>query len=88
MTPRIMSTRTVKLELEAKLTSGAGGLFSKPGDTLERKTYEDFGQRFRISVRNLDVPENSTALVTAGSVEIARFPVQTGRGRLDTETLD
>lgn len=57
-----MPIRTVKHELEAKLTSGAGGLFSRGGGKLERKTYDDFGQRLRISLRNLDVPENSTAI--------------------------
>ena len=83
-----MSVRTVKHELEAKLKSSSGGLFSKPSGKLERKTYDDFGERLKVSLRNLRVPDNSIAVVTADDVEIAQIQIHNGTGRIDHESRD
>jgi hypothetical protein len=83
-----MTVRIVKHELESKLESRTGGRFSKPNGKLERKTYDDFGERLKIVLRNLRVPDNSIAVVTVDDVEIARFPVHGGTGRFDKESRD
>ena len=83
-----MPIRSVKYELEAKLASTSGGFFSKPSGKLERKSYDDMGERLKISLRNLKVPENSTAIVTADGVEIAQVQINNGSGRIDEETRD
>ena len=81
-----MSVRTVVFELEAKLKGGAGGLFSKPGGKLERKVYSDSGERLKISLRNLKVPDDSVAVVKADDLEIARLTIRKGAGRTDQES--
>lgn len=83
-----MTVRIVKHELEAKLESTIGGLFSKPNGKLERKTYDEFYERLKIVLRNLGVPDDSIAVVTADDVEIARIPVRGGTGRFDKESRD
>ena len=81
-----MSLRRVKQELEAKLTGGTSGLFSKPSGKLERKSYANSAERLKVSLRDLEAPDGSTAIVTADGQEIARVPIQNGAGRLDHES--
>jgi hypothetical protein len=83
-----MAIRSVKYELEAKLTSSQGGLFSRPSGKLERKSYADMGERLKISIRNLKVPDKSTAGVTVDGVELARIQINNGSGRIDKEERD
>ena len=47
-----MTIRKVEYELEAKLKGKEGGFFSQPSGKLERKSYENSGERFKISLRN------------------------------------
>lgn len=81
-----MSIRSVKYELEAKLNSRVGGMFSKPTGKLERKSYEDHSERLKITLRNLKVPNESVAIVSADGLEIAQVPIQKGVGRFDKES--
>jgi len=83
-----MSIRSIRYELEAKLEGRTGGLFSKPIGKLERKSYGDGGERLKIWLRNLKVPDNSIAVVTAGGMEIAEVPIHDRAGRIDTESRD
>jgi hypothetical protein len=83
-----MAIRNIKHQLEAKLTSRTGSLFSKPRGKLERKSYGDSGERLEISLRNLKVLDNSIAVVTADGVEIAQIPVHKGFGHIDNESRD
>ena len=80
-----MSIRKVTSELEAKLKSSTGGSSS---GKLERKRYSDGRERLKISLRRLDVPDDSIAVVTADTVEIARLPIRAGSGRSDEESVD
>lgn len=83
-----MSARSVTYELEAKLKGGGRGLFSQPSGKLERKSYADRGERLKINLRNLEVADDSLAVVTADGAEIARIPIQRGAGRFDVESRD
>ncbi|MDH3378812.1 MAG: hypothetical protein OEQ39_17950 [Gammaproteobacteria bacterium] len=83
-----MSLKIVKYELEAKLTTDSGGRFSKPSGKIERKSYGDGRERLKISVRNLKVPDRSTAIVKADDREIAQIPLVDGSGHIDNESDD
>lgn len=83
-----MGVRDIKYELEAKLKSVAGGLFSKPSGKLERKSYADGTERLKISFRNLKVPDASTAKVKVDSVDILAIRVSGGMGRYDLESSE
>lgn len=83
-----MSVRTVKYELEAKLTGESSGLFSKSSGKVKRKSYSDGGERLKISVRNLKVPTQSIAVVKVDDQEVAQMPLTKGSGCLDNESND
>ncbi len=83
-----MTIRKIKYELEAKLKSKDGGLFSKPSGKIERKSYENSGERFKISFRNLKKHKNALAIVSADGTEIAQVLIQNGAGLLDSETFN
>ena len=80
-----MTVRTVTLELEARLKGGGGGLFSKPAGKVERKSYQDGGERLKVSARNIDAPEGSEATVLANGSEILRLALTSGVVRYDEE---
>lgn len=83
-----MGVRTVTRELEAKLTGKSRGLFSRPSGKLERKSYQDGGERLKISIRNLKIPTPSNAVIKVDNIEIEQIPIVDGFGGLDTETED
>jgi hypothetical protein len=83
-----MGIRSVKYELEAKLTPETGGLFSKPSGKLERKSYGDDTERLKVSFRNLKVPDASIGVVKADDIEILQIPISDGSGRYDFESSD
>ena len=83
-----MTIRKVEYELEAKLKGKEGGFFSQPSGKLERKSYENSGERFKISLRNLESLKNSLVVVTADGTEIAQVLIQNGAGCLDNESLN
>ena len=82
-----MGIRSVRLELETKLKS-TGGMFSSAQGKLERKSYTDNGERLKISLKNLKVPDHTTAQVTADGKEIAAIPIENGKGRIDQRSED
>lgn len=82
-----MSIRTVKYELEARLTGKAYGFFAKPSGKVERKSYDDGVERLKISLKNIKVPERSNAVVKAGVLEIVQITLTNGTGRLDNESV-
>ena len=82
-----MGIRSVRLELEAKLKS-TGGMFSSAQGKLERKSYKDNGERLKISIKNLKVPDRSTAQVTANGKEISTILIENGKGRIDQRSED
>ena len=81
-----MSVKTVKRELEAKLTGPAKGFLSRPTGKVERKTYADGGERLKISLRKLDVDDGLVAVVKSDDEEIAQIPLSGGSGRLDARS--
>ena len=83
-----MTIRTVKYELEARLNGRSGRLYSKPSGKLEFKQYDDNGTRLKVSVRNLQVPEQTMATVMAGDSKIAELEISHRKGRLDIEPAD
>ena len=83
-----MGIRSVKLELEAKFVPTGGGLFSRPSGKVERKSYADMGERLKISVRNLKVPDGTEAVVISNGVELARLTIESGSSRYDNESKD
>ena len=82
-----MSIRGVKHELEARLAGRAGSAFAKASGKIERKTYTDLCERLKISLRGLEVRDDSIAVVSVGEVEVARVPIRDGRGRIDEESM-
>ncbi len=78
-----MGILSVSRELEAKLASRTGGLFSKPAGKLERKWYGDASERLKIRVRRVKAPAGAAAVVTAGGAEIARLPLRGGSASFD-----
>ena len=83
-----MSVRAVEYEFEAKVESNVGGPCSKHSGKLERKTYDNFGERSYIPLRKLRVSDNSMAMVAADSLEIAQIPAEDGPCRVDNELRD
>lgn len=83
-----MAIRHVKSELEAKLKAVKPGFFSSPSGKIERKSYEDGGERLKISLRKLKVPDRSTAIVTVDGQEIAQVELTNGSGRFDRKVED
>lgn len=80
-----MAIRHIKFQLEAKLKGTGGGFFSKPAGKLERKSYEDSGERLKVRVRNLKVPDHSNAVVTADGLEVVTIEIMDGSGKYDEE---
>lgn len=81
-----MGFRTVKLELEARLRPSGGSVSRKAAGKVERKSYGDSTERLRVSVKNLEVPDDATATVSANGAAIADFLIRGGSGRLDRES--
>jgi len=46
----------------------------------------DGAERLKISLRKLNAPDNSIAIVAADGQEIAQIVIQNGVGRIDNET--
>ena len=82
-----MVVRIVKFELEAKLTGKTYGPLSKPSGKVERKSYIDGGERLKISIRNLNVPDQSIATVKVNGNEIVQIILTNGSGRVDNEPV-
>ena len=81
-----MALRHVDFELEAKLAGPAAGPSPRGSGKLERKRYRDGSERLKVSLRKLDVADDSVALVTCGGIEITRLPITRGRAGLDEES--
>ncbi len=82
-----MGIRTVKNELEAKLTAKSG-FFSKPSGKVERKSYADCTERLRITLRKIKSPHNTVAVVKADGKEVALIPLVDGGGKFDNESTN
>jgi len=81
-----MAIRRVLRELEARLIPPAAAARSRANGKLERKEYGDGTERLKISVRGLDVPDGSTALVAVEGSPVTQFDIWRGAGRSDTQT--
>jgi len=82
-----MTVRIIKRELEARLTGKANSLFSKPSGKIERKSYGDGGERLKVKVRNLRVPDQMVVVKAAGQ-KIAEMPLSQGKACLDMESTE
>lgn len=83
-----MASRKIDYQLEAKLKGGSGGFFSTPSGKLERKSYADGGERLNISLKNLDLSDESEATINIDGIDIMRLVVIDGKAKYDEEVTD
>ena len=81
-----MGWRVIKLELEAKLKSvkPTGFFSSGPSGKLEAKWYDD-GERLKVKIQNLKLPEQSVLDVFIDDQKIDSITIEGGRGKIDNE---
>ena len=82
--------RKVTRELEAKLmppsTASAGATpRGMPHGKAERKWYGDGGERLKLRVRDLGLPDGTSVTLAIASRPVATLSVQTGRLKFDAE---
>ena len=82
-----VAIRRVLHELEARLIPPVAPAQPRAEGKLERKEYGDGTERLKISVRGLDVPDGSTALVAVEGSTVTQFDIWRGAGRADTRTV-
>ena len=84
-----MGVRHITFQLEARLTGKAKGFFSsKPKGKLERKSYQDGGERLKIKVGNLKLQDGDDITVRVDEKELAVISVKNGRAKFDEEYDD
>lgn len=79
-----MRIRNVLKEFEAHIRSVQPN--SKVEGKSEWKQYSDGTYRFKISVRNIPLPDNTVIDVQLDDTSIAQLPVQNGKIKLDRES--
>lgn len=67
-----------KFELEAKLTGSGGRFFSKPKRKLKRKSDADGGERLKVSVSDIDLPDGTEVTVQVGGNGVVRITWKRG----------
>jgi hypothetical protein len=80
--------RKITRELEARMTppSTANTTGGKPGGKAERKWYGDGGERLKLHVSGLDLPDGTPVKLAIASRPVATLAVQRGRLKFDTES--
>ena len=81
-----MTWRKIKIELEAKLQAvQPTGIFSSgPSGKMEAKWYSD-GERLKIKVRKLKLPNGSTPNAFVDEQNIGTITLESGQGNINTE---
>jgi hypothetical protein len=74
--------RRIDRELEARLAPPATGNAS---GKAERKWYRDGGERLKLRVRNLEVPDGAEVTVLIADRPLSALRVHGGRAKLDLE---
>jgi hypothetical protein len=80
--------RKVTRELEARLIPPPTAIISggKPRGKAERKWYGDGGERLKLRVSGLDLPDGTPVNLAIASRPVATLAVQSGRLKFDTES--